>query len=83
MTQHVPGEPKHEGQWSELETNLLLDVLLDVDEKFRHTNGGIDWCNVSRYLPGRKGKQCQRKYQELRRKGFELPFESSYFSSEY
>jgi len=83
MSHHVPGEISCEGPWSEIQTKLLLNVLLNIDAgEFRTQNGGIDWSGVSRFVPGRNGEQCQQMYYDLKRKGKldDLKFETYSFS---
>ena len=86
MTQHVPGEPSHEGPWSALETNQLIEFFEDDGiQNFKVENGGINWMAVSRFIPGRTGEQCQRKYKELKSEGFirDLENESFHFSPDF
>ena len=79
MTEHVFGEPAHVGPWSDLETEQLVNVLMNGgDQIFRSSNGGINWSHVSRYVPGRNGVQFQRKYQALRANGEFDDIESLY-----
>jgi len=75
MTQHVPGELCNIGPWSELETNSLLNFLLNVGAgQFRAQNGGIDWSCVSRFVPGRNGSQCKKKFYDLKSEGLLVDF---------
>ena len=55
------GLVKKQGPWSKSETDILIQVILDMI----NADGKIDWIEVSRHIVGRTGKSCYDKFRSL------------------